>query len=845
MALAVALPLCALLAVTVAGLAGRHGVVATETRVGHLYSPAASLADTIVALHDEARLSNWVLASADAPTNRLTAARALTDGAIIGLRLQLLHLRKAHADVAVARMGQLFDQLDLLGEQRKFIDLRLLPIDSATGYYKDTVGGVLRVLDTLNSGIHDATEVANLRDFTTVARFVAAAGEEHSVLAAGFAQRALSAGQTNDLFGAIASQDAYQALFLSQATPPLRVAFEQQYQPGSNVVNRVHAMRSVALAGHVNTGIVSGADWYDATTAQRASLRDGTHNVLRAVERSGLARKHSAEHAMVLYGFGAGAALLAALALAYAIVRSTTTPLRRLTAAARDVSERQLPRLLHALHADPQETDFAEIHPIEMSSRDEVGELAHAFNSIETATVDVAREHAALLRQGISDLYVNLARRNQSLLERQLRVIDQLESRESDPETLGALFTVDQFATRMRRNAESLLILAGVDQPRPTTSSVRIFDVVRAAASEIDEYARVELTEVDETTELTGRVMVDLTHLLAELLENATAFSPPETRVVVRGRSVDSGYELSVVDLGLGMSSDALAAANLLLRQPPPPRLALSRSLGHLVVARLAARAGVHVELRDGSPGVVAVVSIPATLLVERDEHDERAGAASEKTPLPRRVARAAKAPAPADAAAVSNGTAPAEGIPAGEERVPHPEPVTVDLTVSEGVDADVTPRPPGWTTSGLPKRMRKTMVQALRARVTAGSRSPDEVFEVVARYESGRRRGLRDAVSGTAGVTGDEEPRDGAGEPGSAATNGVEGRVQPGALPRRTPGRTAVPERAEPEPPADPRPPDQAFELVARYEWGRRRAQLTGNTGNTDADGLAQVEDE
>src|SRR6202022_1186021 len=227
-----------------------------------------------------------------------------------------------------------------------------------------------------------------------------------------------------------------------------------------------------------------------------------------------------------------------------------------------------------------------------------------------------------------------------------------------------ALFTVDQFATRMRRNAESLLILAGVEQPRPTTRSVRIFDVVRAAASEIDDYARVELTEVDETTELSGRAMVDLTHLLAELLENATAFSPPESRVVVRGRGVDSGYELSVVDLGLGMSSDALAAANLLLRQPPPPRLALSRSLGHLVVARLAARAGVHVELRDGSPGVVAVVSIPATLLVERDEHDERAGAASEKTPLPRRVARAAKAPAPADAAAVSNGTAPAEGIP-------------------------------------------------------------------------------------------------------------------------------------------------------------------------------------
>jgi hypothetical protein len=242
---------------------------------------------------------------------------------------------------------------------------------------------------------------------------------------------------------------------------------------------------------------------------------------------------------------------------------------------------------------------------------------------------------------------------------------------------------------------------------------------------------------------------------------------------------------------------------------------------------------------------VVAVVSIPAALLVEPDEQAEGAGAAREKTPLPRRVARSARAPADVEAAAVSNGTAPAAGVPGAEEPVPQPEPVAIDLTASEGTDVDIAARAPGWTTSGLPKRVRRTVVQALRARVTAGSRSPDEVFEVVARYESGRRRGLRDAVSGTAGVTGDEEPRVASGDSGRATTERLADRVQPGALPRRTPGRTAVPERAEPEPPSDPRPPDQAFELVARYEWGRRRARLADHTKHDDVDGPGQVEDE
>ncbi|MBV8951237.1 MAG: nitrate- and nitrite sensing domain-containing protein [Actinobacteria bacterium] len=816
MALAVALPVCALLAVTLVGVTSRAGVVTTETRVGHLYGPASALADVTSALDDEARLSNWTLASPAAPADRLAAARLATDRAIAAVRRELPQLRAAHADAAVTRAGTLFDQFDLLGEQRRFIDLGVMPIDAATGYYDDTVTIVVGLLDSMNGTVHDATEVANLRDFTTVVRFLAAAGQEHSVLTAGFAQRALSTGQTNDLLGAIASQDAYQALFLSQAGPSLRAAFERGYQPDGSVVNRVHAMRSVALAGTIGKGTVAVGDWYNATTALQTSLRASAHNVLQAVERSGRDRKRAAERAMLFYGLGAGAALLAAIGLAYAIVRSTTRPLRQLTAAARDVSERQLPQLLQALHADPDDADFGTMHPIETTSRDEVGELAHAFNAIETATVDVAREHAVLLRQGISDLYVNLARRNQSLIERQLRAIDELESRESDPDTLADLFRVDHFATRMRRNAESLLILAGVEPPRPSATSVRIFDVVRAAASEIDDYARIDLTEVDETTAIAGRVMIDLTHLLAELLENATAFSPPDSRVVVRAVAVESGYEIAVADRGLGMQSDALAAANQLLREPAPPRLELSRSLGHLVVARLAARAGVHVELRDGAPGVVAVVSIPAALLVAPEPATGTAG--SEATALPRRVTRGVEARARIEAAESANG----DGSPSSDE----------------AGDAEVRSAPTGWTPSGLPRRIRKSAVKAFRRRTASQPRSPDEVFEIVARYESGRRRGLRDAASGAASVGDPVPPREPASDDASGGARPgeqIRDRVQPDALPHRRPGQTIVPERTEPAPRPDARSPEETFELVARYEWGRRRARINGGTEGAD----------
>ena len=287
----------------------------------------------------------------------------------------------------------------------------------------------------------------------------------------------------------------------------------------------------------------------------------------------------------------------------------------------------QLPGLVSGLRspgADDQSYLLATIRPIEVRSQDEIGQLAEAFNTVQAVAVDVAAEQADLLRKGIGDIFVNLARRNQVLIDRQIEFLDELEAAENDPDQLGQLYRLDHLATRMRRNAESLLVLAGIESTRKRTKPVPLVDVVRAAIGEVEDYVRVEIAEFEEV-EITGNAAVDLGHLLAELLENATNFSPPTSRVEIHGAAKESGYVLTIVDEGIGMSEEQIADANALLAKPPPVGLALTRSLGFTVVGRLAARFGVGVRL-TASPagGVSAIVHVPRLLLVI-DETETRA----------------------------------------------------------------------------------------------------------------------------------------------------------------------------------------------------------------------------
>ena len=329
-----------------------------------------------------------------------------------------------------------------------------------------------------------------------------------------------------------------------------------------------------------------------------------------------------------VYGGATVIAMLLTLGLIWFVSRTVIRPVRRLTRVAREMSRRRLPQLVEALRTGG---DVSALLPTPIQvvvSEDELGELARAFHDVEAVTMEVAQEQSRLLRKGMSDLFVNLARRNQGLLERQLELLDDLERNEHDPSALDALFKLDHMATRMRRNAESLLVLSGSEQPRQWHDPIALLDVVRAAAAEIADFPRVELVGVDPALSVTGRAVADVAHMLAELLENATSCSPPDRPVVVSGAATANGFVLAVSDQGIGMPTDRIVEANRLLAHPPVVGLALSRALGLHVVGLLAARHGITVELRPGAPvGLVALVMIPHAVL-------EQAGPGSPTEPM-------------------------------------------------------------------------------------------------------------------------------------------------------------------------------------------------------------------
>ncbi|HZA74593.1 MAG TPA: PAS domain S-box protein [Propionibacteriaceae bacterium] len=227
----------------------------------------------------------------------------------------------------------------------------------------------------------------------------------------------------------------------------------------------------------------------------------------------------------------------------------------------------------------------------------------------------------AALRQSISDLLHNLARRSQGLVDRQLELIDELERNEVDPDRLQELFRMDHLATRMRRNVENLIVLSGVDQRRRWSESVPLRDVVEAAVAEVEEYSRVQVVGIDDLT-LAGHAASDVAHLVAELVENATSFSSPTTRVEVSGGFTGNGYVIEIEDHGIGMSDAELDEVNRRLAEPLAADVAVSRMMGFHVVGRLAARHGIRVQLRHcWFGGVTALVLLPAVLLDSAGEH--------------------------------------------------------------------------------------------------------------------------------------------------------------------------------------------------------------------------------
>ncbi|WP_341718978.1 nitrate- and nitrite sensing domain-containing protein [Micromonospora sp. FIMYZ51] len=318
--------------------------------------------------------------------------------------------------------------------------------------------------------------------------------------------------------------------------------------------------------------------------------------------------------------------LLLAIFLAYLVARSMARSLRELRQGALSIAQYGLPQAVARLR-DPQVT--GQLSPVQLAnqiaeplpvrSKDEFGQVTEAFNAVHLEAVRTAAEQAAL-RASVATMFVNLARRSQILVDRLIGHLDRLERGEEDPDRLAELFQLDHLATRMRRNDENLLVLAGADSTRVQREPAALIDVLRAAQSEVEHYTRIEFGVIDRDIEVAAHAVNDLVHLVAELFDNATAFSPPDSQVLVEARRVGDRASLYVEDRGIGISPEQLADLNERLATPPQVDVAVSRMMGLVVVARLASRHGVKVELRSGSSdrGTVAEVALPPTVLVPR-----------------------------------------------------------------------------------------------------------------------------------------------------------------------------------------------------------------------------------
>ena len=283
------------------------------------------------------------------------------------------------------------------------------------------------------------------------------------------------------------------------------------------------------------------------------------------------------------------------------------------------MAEERLPRVVERLRRGEDVDVLAESPPPAASTIREVSRIAESFATVQAAAVAAAVDQAQL-RKGVNQVFLNISMRNQSLLHRQLGMLDSMERRTSDPEALADLFRLDHLTTRMRRHAEGLIILSGSAPGRGWREPVPVVDVLRAAVAEVEDYVRVDV--ISESDDLVaGSAVSDVIHLIAELVENATVFSPPNTRIEVRADRVGTGLVAEIEDRGLGLAAEELADINRRLASPPEFDLANSDQLGLFVVSRLAARHDIKVSLRRSVyGGTTAIVLLPFGVVVRAEE---------------------------------------------------------------------------------------------------------------------------------------------------------------------------------------------------------------------------------
>ncbi|MFJ9135584.1 nitrate- and nitrite sensing domain-containing protein [Streptomyces sp. NPDC102256] len=673
-----------------------------------------------------------------------------TDRAVGKLRLGDDHTVADGADLLAAATQRLDAFVTDAGS---LTSLRTSVLDRRTGWdeaydrYTKAIATAFGVEGAL-SGVDEAGMSSDARVLLEFARAGEALAQEDAVLGGARLAGTLDGERLRLFTGAVDTRRALTDAAMVDLRGPERGAWTDLARGAAYL--DVSTVEDKVLAARPGTKAVEAAP-ESAWDIAHARVQDGMRTI--ATEAAVADRADPFGRALftpagaaVLFGLAAG---IASLIISVRIGRDLVVELVSLRDSALDIARRRLPEAMRRLRAG-EAVDVRAEAPLGKPSDDETGQVAEALNTVHRAALHAAVERAELAG-GISGVFVNLARRSQVLVHRQLNLLDTMERRSDDPDELSDLFRLDHLTTRMRRHAESLIILSGAAPGRAWRMPVSLTDVVRAAVSEVEDYARVEVRQLPDAAVI-GTAVADLTHLLAEVVENAAQFSPPHTRVRITGEPVGNGYVIEVEDRGLGMGKETLAQANHRIEQSEALDLFDSDRLGLFVVSRLSARHNIKVQLRT-SPygGTTAVVLLP-TALLDGGPRERSTAQAETDRPVEREYARVASAPeqdavrtAGERPALVPPVAAAPQGPVTGSRETPPPKVATLRLHRP----ADETE-----TSEELPRRVRQAhLAPQLRGQpvsetaepppsATDDERTPERVRARMTAYRDGWIRG-------------------------------------------------------------------------------------------------------
>ena len=617
---------------------------ANFARVSQLALLGSDVTALAQAVEDERDLTAGAIAArqvgdttlADSTAKELPARYAASNADFSTVQRMAKQLGPALSGAASADLASAIDAASALPDLRTFEQSQMTPLPM-TENYEGIVSALLAFGNDIALGSSNAQLSESVSALGSLAQMEDQVSVQRAILYAALLQGEFEPDGVNSLSAAQSSEASDLAAFQATAAnlPAYQPAADgasagfsattseaeqfsvvtQSPQIDATQATELEAIIAGNAGNKLNGGVQNAQTWFTNATSKLSATRGIESDELTGMTVLANSLQQGALGSERLTAIIVLLLLLLVLAVTILVARSVIRPLRRLRTDALDVAGHRLPAMVQRLSQQENEAgESVQIEPIGIDSIDEIGEVARAFDQVHGEAVRLATEEA-MLRANLNAMFVNLSRRSQSLIERQLGIIESLEQSEQDSGRLASLFRLDHLATRMRRNSENLLVLAGHEAPRKWTQPVSLVDVLRAAVSEIEQYERITLN-VQSGLVIAGRAASDVVHLAAELVENATTFSRKNAQVYVTAQVLaSSGVLIEITDEGLGIPEQELDYANWRLDNPPVIDVAVSRRMGLFVVGRLAARHGIKVRLRRAhSGGLSALIWVPETV---------------------------------------------------------------------------------------------------------------------------------------------------------------------------------------------------------------------------------------